>query len=220
MPDYSNSKIYIIRFLEDDNHIYIGSTTQSLAVRFGGHKITVSILYKYIQDVYKGDWSKCYIKLYEEFKCENKEQLNKREGEIIRDFMKNNKYQVLNKRIEGRTQKEYKQDNKEKIKEYIQQYQQQYQQEYNEKVKERRRKFYEKSKINGTLKEYLEKNKDKIKEYRENNKDKAKEYYEKYKNAKASASAQDDYRKKQTERKRDYRQRLRIYEFLQFIKDL
>ena len=42
------------------------------------------------------------MELYEEFSCENKEQLNKREGEITR------KIGTLNKRIEARTQKEYK----------------------------------------------------------------------------------------------------------------
>ena len=26
MPDYSNGKIYAIRFTDNDNHIYIGST--------------------------------------------------------------------------------------------------------------------------------------------------------------------------------------------------
>jgi len=37
MPNYANGKIYTIRF-HNSNEIYIGSTTQSLAVRFGGHK--------------------------------------------------------------------------------------------------------------------------------------------------------------------------------------
>lgn len=124
MPDYSKGKIYTIRFIDNDNHIYIGSTCQSLAKRFGGHKIIVSSLYKYIQETYNGDWSKCYIELCEDFKCDNREQLNKREGEVIRDFMKNDEYNVFNQRIAGRKQKEYRQDNKEHIngkkKEYYQ----------------------------------------------------------------------------------------------------
>ncbi len=37
MPNYANGKIYTIRF-HNSNEIYIGSTTQSLPVRFGGHK--------------------------------------------------------------------------------------------------------------------------------------------------------------------------------------
>lgn len=202
MPDYSKGKIYTIRFIDDDNHIYIGSTCQALAVRFGGHKITVSNLYKYIQDIYNGDWSKCYIELYEEFKADNKEQLNKREGEIIREFIKNDKYIVINKRIEGRTQTEYYQDNKEKLKEYLE--------KNKDKIKETRRRSYEKSKTNGTLKEYLEKSKDKIKEYRENNKEKQKQYHKEYRRDK----------ERETERKKDYRERCRIADFIKYFQSL
>jgi hypothetical protein len=38
MPDYANSSIYTIRFYDNDKLIFIGSTIQSLSVRFGGHK--------------------------------------------------------------------------------------------------------------------------------------------------------------------------------------
>jgi len=173
MPDYSKSKIYTIRFIENDNNIYIGSTTQPLAVRFGGHKRILSILYKHIQEKYNGDWSKCYIELYEELKCDNKEQLMKREGEVIRDFIRNNEYEVLNIRIEGRTRIEYYEDNKEK------------------------------------MKEYKQNNKEKFKEYYENNKERFKGNHKKYYNKEES-----------TERKNDYRQRIRIYDFLELIKNL
>lgn len=199
MPDYSKSKIYTIRFIENDNNIYIGSTTQSLAVRFGGHKRILSILYKHIQEKYNGDWSKCYIELYEELKCDNKEQLMKREGEVIRDFIRNNEYEVLNKRIEGRTRNEYIQDNKEKLKEY--------RQDNKEKYKEYRKKTYENNKEK--YKEYYDNNKEKNKEYYENNKERLKEYYKTHYNREAN-----------TERMKDYRQRIRIYNFLELIKDL
>jgi hypothetical protein len=53
------------------------------------------------------DW---YIEKWK-FPCENKEQLNKREGEIIREIGTVNEY------IAGRTLKEYYEDNKEKRKE-------------------------------------------------------------------------------------------------------
>ena len=88
------------------------------------------------------DW---YIELHEEFSCENKEQLNKQEGEIIREIGR------LNKKIAGRTEKEYYEDNRNKILEY--------KKEYYEKNRE-----YKKA--------YREANKDKIKEYN-------KEYYHK-----------------------------------------
>jgi hypothetical protein len=48
---------------------------------------------------------------YENYPCENEEQLNKREGEIIREIGTVNNY------IAGRTLKEYYEDNKEKRKE-------------------------------------------------------------------------------------------------------
>ncbi len=38
MPDYSNGKIYTMRCRNDNTNIYVGSTIQPLAVRFGGHK--------------------------------------------------------------------------------------------------------------------------------------------------------------------------------------
>ena len=50
-----------------------------------------------------------YIELYELFKCNTKEELNKREGEIIRQIG------TLNMVIPGRKQKEYYNDNKGKI---------------------------------------------------------------------------------------------------------
>jgi hypothetical protein len=49
---------------------------------------------------------------YENYPCENEEQLNKREGEIIREIGTVNNY------IAGRTLEEYYEDNKEKRKGY------------------------------------------------------------------------------------------------------
>ena len=167
MPDYSKGKIYTIRFINDSNIIYIGSTCQPLAKRFGGHKRDLRCsLYKYIQDVYYNDWSKCYIELYEDFKADNKEHLNKREGEIIRDFMNNDRYIVINRCIAGRTDKEYKKDNKEKIKQYYE--------TNKEDILNNAKKYYETNK--DKKKEYRQANKDKIKQYYEANKDKIKEY--------------------------------------------
>ena len=45
-----------------------------------------------------------YIELLEEYPCKNKEQLRAKEGEYIRNLS------TLNKRIEGRTTKEWRQD--------------------------------------------------------------------------------------------------------------
>jgi hypothetical protein len=51
------------------------------------------------------------IELIECFPCDNKEQLNKKEGEYIR------KLDCVNRNIAGRTYRKNREDNKEKIKE-------------------------------------------------------------------------------------------------------
>jgi hypothetical protein len=61
------------------------------------------------QKMWETDFNNWYIELYENFPCDNKEQLNKREGEIIREIA------TLNKNIAGRTIKEYYEQNKENI---------------------------------------------------------------------------------------------------------
>ena len=146
MIDYSKGKIYTIRFY-NTNEIYIGSTIQLLSYRFTGHKKQKTCsLHNHIKDKYDNNWNICYYELYENYPCNNKEELLKKEGEIIRLFKNDDNYIVINKRIEFRTQKEYKEENKEKIKEY--------QDYYREDNKDK-------------IKDYREDNKDKIKEYKE-----------------------------------------------------
>lgn len=106
MPNYANGKIYTIRF-NNSNDIYIGSTTQSLAVRFGEHKKDKTSLSYLIINKYNGDWSNCYYELYENYICNNREELNKKEGEIIRLFRNNNNYNCINNKLAGRTSKEH-----------------------------------------------------------------------------------------------------------------
>ena len=86
MVNYKNGKIYSIRCYSDDTLIYIGSTTQTLSKRWGDHKDHFKTgnhlpYHKLIVDI--KDW---YIQLEEEFPCENKEQLEKREFEIMRNI--------------------------------------------------------------------------------------------------------------------------------------
>ena len=116
--EYKNGKIYTIRYTNDDTLIYVGSPTQALYKRFMDHKKSVTnekihaynmLLYQKMRETDIHDW---YIELYEDFQAERKEQLNKREGEIIREIA------TLNKRIEGRTPKEWIVTNKNKLKEY------------------------------------------------------------------------------------------------------
>ena len=117
---YNNGKIYTIRCRLDDNLIYVGSTIQPLYKRWFTHKSRLIdpnfdnyILYQKMKE--KGDET-FYIELYENYNCNSKEELNRREGEVIREIG------TLNKVIAGRTPHEYYKDNFEKKKEYEKQY--------------------------------------------------------------------------------------------------
>jgi DNA polymerase III delta prime subunit len=187
MPDYSKGKIYTIRCRNDDTKIYVGSTIQSLAVRFGAHKRSSKSekckKFKLYIEV-NGDWSNWYIELYELFPCSCKDELCKREGEIIR-LIGN-----LNMIINGRDKKEYYENNKDKLKEKNKEY-------YKDNVEEilEKQKMYYKDNADEILekqKMYYKDNADQIKErvnqYRKNNADKIKErkrlYYLRKKNEK------------------------------------
>ena len=155
MPDYQKSKIYKL-WSPSKNLVYYGSTTQTLSQRFAEH-----IRKKRNKD-------KCYsclvldcedykIELVEEYPCNNRQQLMKKEGEYI----KNN--ECVNKNVAGRTDLEYRQDNKE----HLLKYHKIYRENNGEKLKER-------------CKKYRENHKEKITEYRENNKQQIKEYKKSY----------------------------------------
>jgi hypothetical protein len=172
MPDYSKGKIYTIRFFDNDKLIYIGSTIDLLTSRFGGHKRNKQIsLYQYVNNNYDSNFKCCYIELYENFPCSCKEELFKKEGEIMRYFISNN-YDVINKYRAGGIKQEnmkvynknYYQENKEKIKEQVNQYSE----NNKEKVKEQQHLKYLKNaeKIKAKSKERYEKNKDAINEKR------------------------------------------------------
>ena len=107
--DYSKGKIYCIRNTINDN-IYIGSTCQSLSQRMAQHRKAMTAnqrmkLYKSMKELGRENF---YIELLEEFPCENFMQLTKREGELIREHNSE-----LNHMINGRTKKEYQEENKE-----------------------------------------------------------------------------------------------------------
>ena len=77
--DYSLGKVYIIRSPNTEK-VYIGSTIQSLSKRFSGHIKSYNNTCSKIV-IEHGD---AYIELLENVPCETKEQLLKREGELIR----------------------------------------------------------------------------------------------------------------------------------------
>jgi hypothetical protein len=109
MPDYKNGKIYTIRCRDDELLVYVGSTTQQISQRWQDHKSDCSningkkydrLLYKTMRETGQDQF---YIELYEDHPCERKEQLEKREGEIMREINS-----TLNKRIpSGKTKQEY-----------------------------------------------------------------------------------------------------------------
>ena len=140
MPDYKNAKIYKLWSPEGDD-IYIGSTIQPLYKRKNEHKSSMRCSSKIIFEKYDD----VRIELLECCPCDNKEQLNKKEGEYIRN---NN---CINRRIAGRTHKESDKEWRENNKEYTKKYYQ----DNKEKIKER-------------TKEYCDNNKEKVKEYRQN----------------------------------------------------
>ena len=89
---YLNGKFYTIRCISDNSLIYVGSTIETLSQRFARHKghcYNVKergynmLLYKTIRTK---EWDDFYIELYENCPCKSKEELNKREGEIIREI--------------------------------------------------------------------------------------------------------------------------------------
>ena len=106
---YQNGKIYTLRSHTTDM-IYIGSTCDTLSRRKSSHKLTKRNELSKLDDF--------YIELLEDFPCKSRDELNKREGEWIRLNIGN----CVNKRIEGRTYKEYVEDNKEKMVEYRKQW--------------------------------------------------------------------------------------------------
>jgi len=152
MPDYNNSKVYKIYCLNNPDLVYVGSTTQKLSQRLADHikhckyhaqgKPQYCSSYEVIN---KGNYR---IELIEEYSCENKEQLLKREGHYIR------KFNCVNKLVAGRTQKQYYEDNKEQIlkynkqyvadhKEHVQEYKKQHYTDNKEVVLQKCKKYYE-----------------------------------------------------------------------------
>jgi hypothetical protein len=101
MVDYKNGKTYAIRSKQTPMY-YIGSTTQTLEKRFGSHKRKSKIGLGCSSDLIL-KYEDAYIEIIELYPCNNKEELNKREGELIRLY----KDMIVNKAIAGRTHAEY-----------------------------------------------------------------------------------------------------------------
>ena len=119
MNRYENGKIYKITDV-GYNKCYIGSTCESLSKRMEKHR-------KQYKEYIKGRMKKkttaidifnefgienCTIELIENYPCQSKEELFKREGGHIKAT------ECVNGQIAGRTQQEWKLDNPEQAREY------------------------------------------------------------------------------------------------------
>ena len=119
MNRYENGKIYKITDV-GYNKCYIGSTCESLSKRMERHR-------KQYKEYIKGRMKKkttaidifnefgienCTIELIENYPCQSKEELFKREGGHIKAT------ECVNRQIAGRTQQEWKLDNPEQAREY------------------------------------------------------------------------------------------------------
>jgi len=154
MPNYQNGKIYKIWSINSDK-IYIGSTCLELPQRLADHRkgwrngsVCKSIYFFGDDDV--------RIDLIEYCPCNNKMELDRREGQIQLE----NKDNIVNNNIAGRTVKEWYQANQDKI--LVQK--KEYYQNNKDKTLANAKEYYQnnKDKLKDKVKEYKTVNKDKI----------------------------------------------------------
>jgi len=151
---YENGKIYRIVGNVQNSKCYIGSTVQPLSKRMGGHRA----LYRSFQngignkcmsyelfDEYGIDT--CEIVLIENFPCETKDELHKRERYWIETM------ECVNKVVPTRTKKEYDKEYRKENREYIAEYKKEYRQENKEVIADYQKEYYEKNKE--VLKEHI-----------------------------------------------------------------
>ena len=133
--DYQSGKIYKI-CSHQTKSVYVGSTIKTLNERFRVHKSYYKMFIMndnderaYITSMEILKYDDAYIELIENYPCNNKEELTKREGYYIRQYKEN----CVNIVLPGRTHEEfiekkkaddkkYREQHKEKIKEYLKQY--------------------------------------------------------------------------------------------------
>lgn len=152
---YENSKIYTIRSFQTDKY-YIGSTTNELIKRLNQHRINYkrykNTKYNYVSSFDILQYEDHYIELLELYSCNNRDELNKKEYEMIKLY----KDHIVNK-YNGRTnnRKEYNKDYRKTNIKQIKENKKEYYSKNKEQIKERAEKW------NKEHKEYL-------KEYRKN----------------------------------------------------
>ena len=118
---YMNGKIYRIWNMMNDK-IYVGSTIQPLHKRMIGHRCDAgkpecSKVVKLYEDMNTLGHDNFKIELIEYYPCQTKDELTRREGELIRELKPD-----LNMQIAGRTGKEWVHDNQNRVREKQQEY--------------------------------------------------------------------------------------------------
>lgn len=174
MPNYNSGKIYKIWSPSHPDDIYIGSTTQPLSKRIGGHRVKYKRYqngkYPYMTSFKILEYGDARIELIQDCKCERREQLLAREGHFIRTL------DCVNTVTVGRTRKQHYQDNKEKIL--------QKKKQWDEANRDKIKQYYQDNKER--IAQYKQDNKERIsqqnKQYRVANRDKmlqkSKQYYQ------------------------------------------
>jgi len=133
--DFSKAKIYKITNDYNDD-VYVGSTCNTLAKRFSDHKSHCMVepktnlpLYKLINEI---GFERFRIQLIEIFPCDDKYELRQREGHFIRQIG------TLNKRVAGRTKKEYYMEFKEEKQDHKKEVQKEYYEQNKDVINEKR----------------------------------------------------------------------------------
>ena len=157
MKDYSNAKIYKITDQTTDR-IYIGSTIKTLADRLKKHEANCKTWLRNINNIYCTSYELLEvddyeIQLIEMFPCEDKTQVELRQGYWQR------RLECVNKNIAGRSRNEWYQDNRDKV---LKNKREHYQNNRDERLEH--------------AKEYYQKSAKKIKKYRDDNKEKIQAY--------------------------------------------
>jgi Uri superfamily endonuclease len=137
MTDYQKAKIYKIVDVNEEM-VYVGSTVNTLAKRMAHHRadykrqhfITSHLIFN------KYGIENCKILLLENYPCNSKDELNKREGEIIREL------DCVNKVLPNQTDEEWRKKNKDVLAEKSKEYRKNNQ----EQIKEIKKIYYEKNK--------------------------------------------------------------------------
>jgi len=155
--NYQNGKIYTIRSFQTDK-VYIGSTCSPLHKRFYQHKNDYKNNKKYYSSYEIIKYEDAYIELLEEYPCNNKMELCKKEGECIRSM------DCVNKVIPSITEEERKENKRE----YDKEYQKEYRKNNKEEILKKKKEYYENNKEEKLkkMKEYKKRNKEKLTEKR------------------------------------------------------